>query len=87
LVRSVLPRLRWSYADHLATAAPVSEAPVMEVLDGALRVLDGELHDAKSLFLTAAGPDDGVAPGLAGAAHGFERAFEGSGILPAVWPS
>jgi hypothetical protein len=79
LVRSLLPRLSATYLAHLREAAAVREAPVMEVLAGARRLLAGEIRDGRPL---GAAPERGARLGEL-----FEQAFEQSSIFPAVRPS
>ena len=83
LVRTLLPRLSATYLAHQREAAAVREAPVMEVLAGARRLLAGEIRAGRALV-----EEFGVAPER-GARLGelFERAFEQSSISPAVRPS
>jgi hypothetical protein len=83
MVRTVLPRLDVVYLAHLASAAPVSEAPVMDVLAAAHRLLRVEIQDGRPLT-----------DGLAGVLHrgmelgdAYERAFEETRVFPAVRPS
>ena len=83
LVQALLPRLHATYLAHLREAAAVREAPVMEVLAGAQRLLAGEIRDGRPL----AG-DSGATPrGVARFGELFEQAFEGSSLFPAVRPS
>ena len=49
LAMSLLPGLGAIYGDHLRTATPVSEAPIMEVLAHAHRVLHAEIRDGRAL--------------------------------------
>jgi hypothetical protein len=83
LVETVLPWLNGVYAAHLGQASPVREAPVIEVLVEGRRAATGEIRGGQSLLrrLPAA-----VQPSRHARAV-FERAFVGSGILPAVRPS
>jgi len=83
LVQTVLPRLEATYLAHLRAATAVSEAPVMEVLAGAQRLLAGEIRGGRPLvegFGTQ--PEPGARLGEL-----FEQAFEQSSIFPAVRPS
>jgi hypothetical protein len=83
LVRRVLPWLRAVYATHLDGASPVSEAPVMEVLVEARRAGLGEIRSGQALLQRNSGAEKP-------SRHrelASERAFAGSGILPAVRPS
>jgi hypothetical protein len=80
LVGTVLPRLGRVYETHLQAALPVSEAPVMEVLAQARREVAGELRSGRDL---AAGFPEGRARGES-LRELFERAFEETGIFPAV---
>jgi hypothetical protein len=82
-VRTVLPRLDMAYLDHLAAATPVCEAPVMDVLAAAHRLLRVEIQDGRPLTDWSAGVlHRGVELGDA-----YERAFEETHVFPAVRPS
>ncbi len=79
LVETVLPCLGRVYEAHEATAAAVSEGPVLEILVRARRELAGEIRGG------------GALPGLAGASKrgsqlraDIERAFDTTRIFPAV---
>jgi len=87
LVEAVLPGLRRVYADHLASASPVSEGPIIELLVGAGRVLEDEIADAGRLLADqrAGGHRDGPAGRALAAA--FERSLGPGGVFPAVRPS
>ncbi len=83
LVRAVLPRLDAAYLTHLRSAAPVREAPVIEVLAGAHRLLREEMKGGRPLV-------EGLGMRLERAAQLgelLERPFEQSSIFPAVRPS
>jgi hypothetical protein len=83
VVRAVLPRLDMAYLAHLASATPVCEAPVMDVLAAAHHLLRGEIQDGRRLTQGLAGVlDRGVE-----LAHAYERAFEETRVFPAVRPS
>jgi hypothetical protein len=83
VVGAVLPRLDRAYLAHLASAPPVCEAPVIDVLAAAHHLLRGEIQDGRPLTQGAAGVlDRGVALGDA-----YERAFEETRVFPAVRPS
>jgi len=82
LVETVLPRLELTYVAHLASAVPVCEAPVMDTLAGAQRLLRGEIRGGRALVEGSAAHRRGVELGEV-----FERAFEESRIFPAVCPS
>lgn len=91
LVEGVLPALAATFGLHLETASPVSEAPVMEELVEARRVVLGEIRGGVALL---AGLPEGARangqPGLqenAEISQFVERAFEGFGVFPAVPPS
>ena len=75
LVEAVLPGLAHAYAGHLASASPVSEGPVIEVLVRAGGILAGEIADGCRLLaaLRAGGHVD--APAVAGLAAAFERSL------------
>ncbi len=80
LVQTVLPRLQGIYAAHGHAATPVSEAPVLEVLAAAQRVVGGEVVVGQALV-------EGTAEGLTrGAVLGgeLERAFAATSVFPAV---
>jgi hypothetical protein len=83
LVGAVLPGLLGAYGAHLRTASPVTEAPVLEVLAGALRDLGGEILSGRLLLeespegLTRDGALDPV----------VKQAFEATRVFPAVPPS
>ena len=80
LVQTVLPRLQGVYAAHGHAATPVSEAPVLEVLAAAQRVVGGEVVVGQALV-------EGTAEGLTrGAVLGeeLERAFAATSVFPAV---
>jgi hypothetical protein len=83
LVQTLLPRLNATYLTHLRAAAAVREAPVMEVLACAQRLLAGEMRSGHRLVEAyGAAPERG-----ARIADLFEQAFEQSSIFPAVRPS
>jgi hypothetical protein len=80
LAETVLPWLGGVYDSHLGRASPVSEAPVREVLVEARHAAVGEIRGGQSLLQrlpAAVQPSRHVRTA-------FERAFVGSGILPAV---
>jgi predicted short-subunit dehydrogenase-like oxidoreductase (DUF2520 family) len=83
LAGPVLGGLDEAYARHLATASPVSEGSVAEVLLAARRALAAERASGQDVLrgMQAAGGDG--PPGR----DEFERAFEEIGIFPAVRPS
>jgi hypothetical protein len=83
MVRTVLPRLDVAYLAHLASATPVCEAPAMDVLAAAHRLLRVEIQDGRPLTEGSAsvlhrGGELGDA---------YERAFEETRVFPAVRPS
>jgi hypothetical protein len=80
LLGAVLPRLGRVYEAHLEAALPVSEAPDMEVLAQAQREIAGEIRGGRTLV---AGFPEGRARGES-LRDLFERAFEETGIFPAV---
>jgi hypothetical protein len=83
IVRTVLPRLDVAYLAHLASATPVCEAPVMDVLAAAHHLLRGEIQDGRALTQGSASVlQRGVDLGDA-----YERAFEETSVFPAVRPS
>ncbi len=83
LAMSLLPGLGAIYGDHLRTATPVSEAPIMEVLAHAHRVLHAEIRDGRALVEGYPQAPAGV--GQVGEI--LERVFEGMTLFPAVHPS
>lgn len=87
LVEAVLPGLRRVYADHLASASPVSEGPVIELLVGAGRVLDDEIADAGHLMADQRDGGHGDGPAGRALAAAFERSLGPGGVFPAVRPS
>jgi hypothetical protein len=87
LVEQILPRLLTSYADDLAQAPAVSEAPVRVVLAWATFSLAQELEEGAGLLRRAA-PGRGAAEKGAAFRAEIERALgEQLGILPAAWAS
>ena len=83
LVRTLLPRLHATYLEHLRVAAAVREAPVMEVLAGAQRLVAREIRGGRPLAEgLGATPERGTPFGTL-----FEQTFEQSSIFPAVRPS
>ncbi len=83
LVETVLPWVGGVYSSHLATAAPVREASVMEVLVEARREGSAAIRGGQSLLQRVSGdakPSRHLGTTL-------ERAFDGSSVFPAVWPS
>jgi hypothetical protein len=82
VVETVLPRLELTYAAHLASADPVCEAPVMDTLAEAQRLLRGEIRGGQALIEGSAVHRGGIELGVV-----FERAFEETRIFPAVCPS
>jgi hypothetical protein len=82
LVETVLPRLQGVYEAHLHAGSPVSEGSVLEVLVEARRELAGEIRGGRALL----GP-----PGSSEAGQRLrqeiERAFDATGVFPAVRPS
>ena len=91
LVGGLLPVLATTYGLHLEAASPVSEAPVVEGLVEARRVVLGEIRGGTALLRNLPGAARGnVQPGWPGGAEIseiVERAFEGFGVFPAVRPS
>ena len=69
LVDDRLPRLDGVYGAHLGSASPVSEAPVLEVLVGARRVLAGEIRGGR--------PSSRACPGLGTGARRSGRQSNG----------
>ncbi len=80
LVEKVLPRLRGVYGAHLASATPVSDGPVLDVLAAAHRDLAGEISRGGSLLQGSAGglTRDGALDAE------IERAFDQTSVFPAV---
>jgi hypothetical protein len=83
LVRGLLPRLADLYRSHLATASPVREAAVADVLSDAGRLAVGETRSGRFVVRNlgdgidpAAAPDDLVTV--------FERVFDNLRVFPAV---
>jgi hypothetical protein len=91
LVAGVLPALAATYGLHLEASSPVSEAPVMEGLVEARRVVLGEIRGGVALLEGLPGAVQGNGqPGWqegAGLSEIVERAFEEFGVFPAVRPS
>jgi hypothetical protein len=91
LVEGVLPVLATTYGLHLEAASPVSEAPVVEGLVEARRLVLGEIRGGATLLGSLPGAARGNgqpgSPGGAEMSEIFERAFEGFGVFPAVRPS
>jgi hypothetical protein len=92
LVTVVLPRLLSMYGEHLAQAPPVSEAPVIEVLQ--LVVWTGQWEVQQGADLLRRAPAEGATSGAAEAGkvasfcHEIERLFEGPpNKSPGDWPS
>jgi hypothetical protein len=83
LVRTVLPRLDEAYLAHLASATPVCEAPVMDVLAAAHRLVRVEIQDGRPL---TGGPEGVLHRGVE-LGDAYERAFEETRVFPAVRPS
>jgi hypothetical protein len=83
LVETVLPWLGGVYAADLATASPVREGPVMEVLVEARREGSAEIRGGQSLLRRR--PENGKPSRHLGTT--FERAFVASRVFPAVWAS
>jgi hypothetical protein len=83
VARTVLPRLDVAYLTHLASARPVCEAPVMDVLVAAHRLLRGEIPDGRAL---TEGPAGALQKGIE-LGDAYERAFEETRVFPAVRPS
>jgi hypothetical protein len=82
LVETVLPWVSGVYAAHLAVAAAVSEAPVMEVLVGARREASAEIRGGRTLL-------GRIREGRTPSGHLGERvkrAFAVPDVSPAVWP-
>jgi hypothetical protein len=83
LVQVVLPRLLATYEAHAETAAPVSEGPVLAVLDRARRDGGVESRVGQSLWKRLEG-----AGGSPDVIRKLERMFGGvSGVSPGVWAS
>jgi hypothetical protein len=83
LVQVVLPRLLATYEAHAAAAAPVSEGPVLAVLDRAR--LEGGAECRVGHTLWQRHSDGGGSPDVT---RKLERMFEGvSGVSPGVWAS
>ena len=83
LVLAVLPRLGDLYRSHLATASPVREGAVAEVLAVACRIAVGETRSGRIVVRnlgdgidSASAPDDLVTV--------FERVFDNLRVFPAV---
>ena len=91
LVDGVLPAAAATYGLHLEAASPVSEAPVMDGLVEARRVVQGELRGGVALLRRLPGGARGNGqpgwPGGAEISEMVERAFDGFGVFPAVQPS
>jgi hypothetical protein len=83
LVETVLPWVGGVYSSHLLAASPVSEASVMEVLVVARREGSAAIRGGQSLLQRLSG--DGKPSRHLGTT--LERAFDGSSVFPAVWPS
>ena len=83
LVGAALPLLAAVYGAHLETASPVSEGPVMEVLVEARRESAAEVRGGTAVL----GALVEVSEGAARLRAEIERAFEGTGVFPAVRPS
>ncbi len=80
LADTVLPRLLGVYGAHLASATPVSEGPVLEVLVGAHRDVAGEISRGGALLRASA---EGLTRDGALDAE-IERAFDQTSVFPAV---
>ena len=87
LCGAVLPGLDAVYASHLESASPVSEAPVMEVLTGARRDVEGEIRGGRTLVEAQSGAGEEHDGQNAEISRLFERAFAEMRIFPAVRPS
>jgi hypothetical protein len=83
LVETVLPWVGGVYSAHLATATPVSEASVMEVLVEARREGSAEVRGGRSLLERLA--EAGQPTRHLGKT--FERTFAPKVVFPAVRPS
>jgi hypothetical protein len=83
LVLGVLPRLADLYGSHLATASPVSEAAVAEVLSDAGRIAVGETRSGRFVVRNLG---DGIDPAAApnDLVTVFERVFDNLRVFPAV---
>jgi len=83
LVATVLPRLGEIYRADLATASPVREASVAEILADAHRIAVGE---ARSGHFVVRNLGDGIdpAPGAGDLVTVFERVFDNLRVFPAV---
>jgi hypothetical protein len=82
LVETVLPWVGGVYGSHLAVAAPVSEASVMEVLVEARREGSAEIQGGRSLL----GRLPEVGKPSRHLAEQFKRALATKGVSPAVRP-
>jgi hypothetical protein len=84
LAEEFLPRLQETYAEHLAQASPVSEAPVRAVLDCAIHLVRQEIQEVR-LALVRVAP---ASWGAANATHlggALKRVLEGgTGVFPAA---
>jgi hypothetical protein len=91
LVEGVLPGLAGIYGAHLEGAPAVSEAPIVERLVEARRVVLGEIRGGVALLQGLPMGDHGSGewhPTNGGnVARVVERAFDGFGVFPAVHPS
>jgi hypothetical protein len=77
LVSSVLPRLLSSYAHHLAQAAPVSELPVMVILEAGVRETTLEIDLCRAVLQLGLNPPEETEI-ASHFCHQLERLFEGS---------
>jgi hypothetical protein len=82
LVETVLPWVGGVYGSHLATATPVSEASVMEIMVEARREASAEIRGGRTLLGRL--PEAGTPSRHLGEA--VKRAFAVSGVSPAVRP-
>jgi hypothetical protein len=82
LVETVLPWVGGVYGSHLAVAAPVTEAPVMEILLEARREGSAEIRAGRTLL----GGMSGARSPSRHVTEAVKRAFAPKGITPAVRP-
>jgi hypothetical protein len=91
LVLVVLPTMAEAYAGDLASATPVAEAPVMEVLVGAHRVCGAEIRSGKGLLARVGAPPRGAGEATGGGLpliRHLEQMFGNLGdVFPAEWPA
>jgi hypothetical protein len=83
LTKVVLPRVLSAYEEHRADASPVSEAPILAVLDSACQRISREITRGTGLLQRGL-PD----PGQAEFCRDLERSFGGAlSVSPGVRPS